>query len=539
MILKKMALPVQNKVLQAYQNNEAFIHKYFDYPNEESAYQERLDELASRKFNREELSEIIHAFMKPFGISPATKNHLKELQQEDAVTIVGGQQAGVLTGPLYSVHKAITVLLHAKEQRQKLGVPVIPVFWIAGEDHDLNEINHVYAEVDGKVTKEQIQDKFVLKLMASDATFDREAMIEFVKDIFGKFGETSFTEAVLQDVLEAVEQENTFTGFFVRLMNGLFAEEGLLFLDAAFEPLRKLESDYFCRLIEASDQIATKVVEKEGILQSDGFGLPIDAQEDASHLFYVHETGRMLLTKQDGKFVNESAGLAFTKEELLQIAKEQPARLSNNVITRPLMQDFVFPVLAFVGGAGELAYWAILKEAFHQMELKMPIFVPRMSITFVSRQTEKILQEENLSVEDVMAGKATDKKLSFVEQVQNDRFVEQVDGIKAMISAEYKKLNEWFDADDVMMNKLLEQNLAFHKKQFTYLKHKYEDAIYVKYDVALRKFDQVEAELSPEGQLQERVYHPYVYLNEYGPSLIKDLLELSFDNDGAHYLVYL
>ena len=68
------------------------------------------------------------------------------------------------------------MLLHAKEQREKLNVPVIPVFWVAGEDHDLNEINHVYAEVNGQVTKEQIQDKFVLKLMASDATFDREAM---------------------------------------------------------------------------------------------------------------------------------------------------------------------------------------------------------------------------------------------------------------------------------------------------------------------------------------------------------------------------
>lgn len=539
MILKKMALPVQNKVLHAYQNNEAFIHKYFDYPNEDSGYLERLNELASRKFKREELSEIIHAFMKPFGISAATEKHLKELQEEDAVTIVGGQQAGVLTGPLYSVHKAITVLLHAKEQREKLNVPVIPVFWVAGEDHDLNEINHVYAEVNGQVTKEQIQDKFVLKLMASDATFDREAMTTFVRGIFEKFGETSFTEGLLENVLEAIQQENTFTGFFVRLMNGLFAEEGLLFLDAAFEPLRQFESEYFCQLIEASDQIASMVVEKERVLQSDGFGLPIDAQEDATHLFYVHETGRMLLTKQNGKFVNESVGLAFTEDELLQIAKEQPALLSNNVVTRPLMQELVFPVLAFVGGAGELAYWAILKETFHHMKLKMPIFVPRMSITFVSRQTEKILQEQDLTVEDVMAGKATEKKSAFVAQAQNDRFIEQVEAIKEKVSAEYEKLTEWFEADDVMMNKLLEQNLSFHKKQFKYLKHKYEDAIYVKHDVTLRKFDQVESELYPESQLQERVYHPYVYLNEYGPSLIQDLLKLSFDNDGAHYLVYL
>lgn len=539
MILKKMELPVQNKVLHAYKNNAAFLHKYFDYPNEDDAYQERVEELALREFKREELTDAIHAFMAPFGISSTAKEHLEELKRNDAVTVVGGQQAGILTGPLYSIHKAITVLLHAKEQRRKLGVPVIPVFWVAGEDHDINEINHVYSEVNGQVTKEQIQDKFVWKLMSSDARFDRGAMVTFVKGIFGKFGETAFTEALLESVLEAVRQENTFTGFFVRLMNGLFREEGLLFIDAAFPKLRELESDYFCQLIEASDQIASLVVEKERTLQLDGFGLPIDARKDASHLFYVHETGRMLLTRQDELFVNESVGLSFTEDELLQIAKEQPSLLSNNVVTRPIMQDFVFPVLSFVGGAGELAYWAILREAFHHLSLKMPIFVPRMSITFVSRQTEKTLQEQTLSVEDVMAGKASEQKYAFIERVQDDWFTREIDMLQKSVSDEYKRLMEWFEVDDVMMNKLLKQNLSYHNKQFTYLKYKYEDTIYVKHEVMLQKFNQLEAELYPNRQLQERVHHPYAYLNEYGPTLIHDLLALPFDNDGAHYLVYL
>ncbi|AOV08352.1 bacillithiol biosynthesis cysteine-adding enzyme BshC [Sporosarcina ureilytica] len=539
MKLEKMELPIQNKVLHAYQHNKAFLHKYFDYGNDEDSYRQRIKELEKRCFQRKELANVIRTFMTPFGLSSAANKHIEELMQDDALTVIGGQQAGVLTGPLYSVHKAITVILHAREQRETLGIPVIPVFWVAGEDHDLHEINHVYSEVNGQVMKEQIQDKFVMKLMASDAQFDRDKMAVFVKGIFEKFGETSHTEECLTEVLDAIDKETTFTGFFVRLMNGFFAEEGLLFIDAAFEPLRALESEYFCKLIQASAEIASSIVEIEKQLQFDGFGVPIEAQEDAMNLFYVHETGRMLLSRKDGQFVNEGVGIQFTEEEILEIAKKQPILLSNNVASRPLMQELVFPVLAFVGGAGELAYWAVLKDAFHHLGLKMPIFVPRMSITLVSRQTEKVLKEKSLTVEEVMTGAATNEKKAYVDKLRDDNFIEEIDKLEKDLAMKYEHLSEWFGQEEKMMNQLLQQNLSFHIKQFNYLKHKYEDTLYEKHEVAIRKFDKMESELFPNGQLQERIYHPYVYLNQYGSSLIKDLLALPFENDGSHYVVYL
>ena len=386
MKVDNIALLEQNKVMQSYNNDNEFIHTYFDYENKESSYQERLSELSARNFKRKQLAETVRSFMEPFGISPSAHKHLVELE-EDAVTVVGGQQAGILTGPLYSVHKAISVILLAKKQRQALGVPVVPVFWVAGEDHDINEINHVYTNTAGRITKEQIQDKFVLKLMASDATFDQIEMKKYVETIFSKFGETAYTKPLMEEVIAAVDKENTFTGFFVRLMNGLFAEEGLLFIDSAYKPLRELESEYFQLLIQESESIAAAIVDKESMFDSEGYGRPFDAAGDASHLFYVHETGRMLLTRRDEYFVNDSAGLRFTTDEMLEIAKESPSLLSNNVATRPIMQDLVFPVLAFVGGPGEITYWALLKEAFHQLGIKMPIIVPRLSLTLVPRDT--------------------------------------------------------------------------------------------------------------------------------------------------------
>ena len=146
MELEALALQEKNKVMQSYNNDKEFLHTFFDYGNTESAYPERLKELAGRVFERPQLAETIRSFMEPFGISSIASKHIDELA-ENAVAVIGGQQAGILTGPLYSVHKAITVIFLARKQSEELGVPVVPVFWVAGEDHDLNEINHAYTEM--------------------------------------------------------------------------------------------------------------------------------------------------------------------------------------------------------------------------------------------------------------------------------------------------------------------------------------------------------------------------------------------------------
>lgn len=533
-----LELQENNEVMQAYNTDKEFLHTFFDYSNEGSSYPERVSELLCRPFERLQLAETVRSFMEPFGISANADMHIQELA-ENAVVVIGGQQAGVLTGPLYSVHKAITVILLARKQREALGIPVVPVFWVAGEDHDLNEINHIYTELNGRAVKQQYHEKFILKLMASDANYDRVQMTSFVKGVFGKFGETSYTKELLDEVLEAVQQENTFTQFFVRLMNGLFQEEGLLFIDSAYKPLRQLESNYFVQLIEQSEQLAKKIAQKEELFAAQGFGSPIGAESDAANLFYVHETGRVLLARKDGYFVNDSLGLRFTTADMLEIAKKKPWLLSNNVATRPIMQDLVFPVLAFVGGPGEIAYWSVLKEAFHHLGLKMPIIVPRMSITLVTPQVQQALEKKSFTVEDVMSGQVFTAREQFVEELRDEDFNAALDETEKMLTNQYKKIALLSEQQGAMMQELVEKNLLFHTKQVNYLKNKSEDVLLLKHSAAIRTFDILEGELYPEGALQERLYTPYPYLNSYGPTLIKDLLQLPFELDGRHKIVYL
>src|SRR5699024_7130881 len=257
------------------------------------------------------------------------------------------------------------------------------------------------------------------------------------------------------DVLAAAKQERTFTNFFVRLMNELFSNHGLLFIDAAYKPLRQLESAYFCQLIESNERIAAVTAKVEDQFDAEGFGKPIDVNETDAHLFYVHETGRVLLQREEGKFVNESAGLSFTKEELLKIAKNEPEKLSNNVVTRPIMQ-----------------------EAFPTVQLKMHVFVPRISMSRVSRTVEKVLQDEQLTISDVMNGKAAERKQEVFEALQDRPFATSVDEIEHHWQPQFNQLTAQFGEGNHALQQLLQQNFTYHQKQFTYLQEKYEDVVY-------------------------------------------------------------
>ncbi|MDW0111874.1 bacillithiol biosynthesis cysteine-adding enzyme BshC [Sporosarcina saromensis] len=535
MEFETLELHNQNKVLQAYMNEEEFIHTFFDYKNEHASFPKRVEELTGRTFDRKEIASVIRSYMESFGISDRAAKHIDELAN-DAVVVIGGQQAGLLTGPLYSIHKALTVILLAASKRRELDLSVVPVFWVAGEDHDLNEINHVFVEKGGKPTKQQYQEKFVLKLMASDTTYTEQEMIGFVEEIFRQFGETNHTKPLLHDVIEAVKMERTFTGFFVRLMNGLFKEQGLLFIDSAFKPLRQLESKSFQAFIREASTLTASIIQKEKQFESLGFDRPIQLEEDAANLFFVHETGRFLLSKVDGIFINESAGIRYTEEQLLEIAREQPWLLSNNVATRPIMQDLVFPVLAFVGGPGEIAYWAQLKEAFHHLNVKMPILVPRISITLVSQTTQQLLKECSFSIEDVLAGAVHETREQFITTQKDEAFELALCQIEHHLDESYQELSRHASAG---MQQLLSKNVRYHKQQFGFLRKKAEEEVFIQHEATLRKYRKIENEILPNGSLQERLYTPYLFMNEFGPDLVQKLLQLPLEPDGNHKIVYL
>ena len=539
MEFERLDIRPAGKVMDAYLNDPDFIHTYFDYPTDYAGYLNRLQELQNRPFDRAGLTRVIRKFMgNTAGLSEKAETHLRELE-EGAPAVVGGQQAGLLTGPLYSVNKALSVVVEARRLREKLGTPVVPVFWIAGEDHDLLEINHVYAISDERPVKRQFPVPFGAKTMASETVFNTADMEMYIRGVFRDYGETAHTESLLGTVLGCLEGNSTYTSFFAALMSRLFSDEGLLLLDAADPELRRLEAPHFETMVRRSPAIAAGVTETEERFGRDGFNRPLGAEEQDAHLFYVDSGERFLLRREDGRFVNGPAGFSFSEDELAAIALTHPERLSNNVVTRPVMQDLVIPVLAFVGGPGEIAYWSLLRPAFREMGILMPVVVPRQSLTFISRLAASFLEETGLNAGDVLAGMAEVEKQSYIERVSDREAAGQIDRMEEQLNAGYRELSSSSVSGGRDIQELIIKNMGFHERQFNYLREKIHESVLLKHETAIRRYDRLQAELLPEGGFQERKYSPFQYMNEYGPDFISDLAAKMSVQPGDHYLVRL
>lgn len=538
MKLESIQVPIKNHVLADYWSPNTAIHQFFEYEYNDQAFEKRAEHLARNSRDQKELTTIIRQFMEPLGLSKKTNEHLEQLEQ-GAMVIVGGQQAGILTGPLYSVHKAISVIALAKEQSTKLQQPVIPVFWIAGEDHDLEEINHTYT-VHGELLKKRAYgERSRRKTMASATALNKESMTQLINTIIRDIGETEYTETLIKQLVDALNNSETFTDFFACLMNQLFKEEGLLLIDAANFQFRQFEHKYFAQIIQSNEEIARVVTEKEQELERAGYGKPILATYEAANLFYVEDGERHLLERKNDLFVNLAANLKFTQEELLEVAHNHPERLSNNVVTRPLMQEMTLPVLAFVGGPGELAYWATLKNAFSVLDLQMPIFAPRLHITIVTRHVEQLLREHQLTVTDVWEGKALHLKERFIADVQDSEAKRQIQAMQQLLVEKYEELASYLEKQHLQLDKILEKNQENHAKQFDYLQQKIEQTVLGKHETTIRKFMTLQNELYPNDGFQERSFNPYQYFNEFGPMLITDMLKQNYSIGKHHYLLYL
>ncbi|TWT28097.1 bacillithiol biosynthesis cysteine-adding enzyme BshC [Planomicrobium sp. CPCC 101110] len=528
-----------SKLMRDYIHGEHTIRRYFSYEPLQSEFSARLEKLRTHAADREKLSRIMRNFMEPNGISEAASAHLDDFRN-GAPVIVTGQQAGLLTGPLYTVHKAISVIVLAKQASEQLQTKVVPVFWIAGEDHDLAEISHLYREVNHRVDKLNFPHAEYGKNSASTAVLNHDKVRTFLEEYFRSLPETEHSKSLHQLVFSYLEKAETFTDFFAAILNYFFSEEGLLYIDAAFPELRQYESVYFEKLIEKSEEIAATVYETEQALAKDGYSAVIGAEKDAANLFITVKGERILLQREGSRFFGNNGAVSFTYEELMDIAKTSPERLSNNVVTRPIMQEMVFPVLAFVGGPGEIAYWAAFKGAFNLLGMEMPVVMPRLNMTLITRQTETLLKRYNLTFMDVVNDrKITALKAELEDAIREKKAESLVDSLKEKIEAEYEEVKEQFMQVSKGLEPIVEKNLQIHLKQLTFLKNKLQDEVMLKHSTQFNHYAFIENELLPNNGFQERIYNPFPYMNLYGEELVKDILKLRIPYDKNHKIIYL
>ncbi|MGD6850314.1 bacillithiol biosynthesis cysteine-adding enzyme BshC [Rossellomorea aquimaris] len=539
MEVESLNIPAINKFASQYLKQEEPVTSFFHYNvNSSSVYSDRMKDLASRQFEREGLAECISSYMKSLPSSEKVEESLGKLRN-DAVTVIAGQQAGLMTGPLYTIHKIISVIQLARQQEAELKHPVVPVFWIAGEDHDYQEVNHLYVEKRSKLEKVGYPERVVEKKMTSHIMYNKTVMKKWLHDILVMLGETEHTNQLSSALTKMIEEEEDIVRFFAHIVMSLFKDFGLLVIDSAYPLLRKLESRHFHHLIENSQSITDKVLEQQEEIRNNGYGTQLDISPIAANLFIQLQDERALLEREGNKFFEKNSGKAYSSLELLSILDESPESFSNNVVTRPMMQEWLFPTLAFVAGPGEIAYWGELKKAFEYVDLKMPPVVPRLNITIVEREIEKRIQDLQLTLHGVITEGVSTSRNAFWKSLERPDLEFEMKEIQEELQRKYEKIREKAVSIDQGLHPIIDKNLEFHLSQFDYLRNKVDKALKDKNSLTFNHFMKVENSIRPNEGPQERTWNVLYFLNKYGPDFVKDLTLLEFTFDGTHKVVYI
>ena len=533
-------LPLANRLAHDYVLGKESALAFFGYhPYEMESYRERLKWLRGQTFpHREKLANGLHTYNQWVGNHPAALERVEALRCPDTYVVIGGQQAGVMTGPLYTIHKAIHLIQAAKRLSEELKTEVVPVFWIAGEDHDIDEIDHVHWLVDKErsLHKERLSLGKKGRKSASQLPLDKTACRNFLEAFFSAHTETDYTPGIRQMLEQTAAASTTVVDWFARIMAQLFGKHGLVLVESSLPFVRELEQPMFQRVIEQNEQIARLLKEAEGRLAAGGYPLQLNVEEHQANLFLYENGERMLLERYGERFVNRHA--IYTREELLRLLAEDPQRFSANVVSRGLMQEHLFPTLAFIGGAGEVAYWAYYRDVFTACGLQLPVVLPRMSVTLLEGALDRLLAEFGLDVEQVLTGFAEWKR-EWSENQERHPLEKQFAAARDSILAVYRPLVEDVVRLDPGMRGLAEKNISFLLEQVGFLENRLIRSLHQREDVAQSRLRRIEAVLLPDGGWQERKFSIFSFANKYGLSLVDQLAEAPFSHDGSHQIVHL
>lgn len=523
-----------------YYNKQEVSRQYFHYrPFGDD--KNRLAHIQKRTYKREALSEVLMKMNAAWDAPDDTMAQIERLKSPESTVVIGGQQAGLLSGPLYTVNKLISIIRLAKEKESYLNQPVLPVFWIAGEDHDFAEINHIFSIKGNKHYKHTINQRENDAKSVSDIDIDKVAAKKWLQQFLNDVPETVYTAKWYNDTICCLEKSVSYTDFFARLIFQLFPDSGVILVDAHDRALRELESSYFNLLIENQQIITDHVYHDLQKMRQQGYPILLDMELNNANLFYHDDFGsRILLERSGEQWIGKKEEVLKTTTEMYDVAKNEPWRLSTNVVTRPIMQELLFPTLAFVAGDGEISYWGTLKHAFDTLGIEVPPVVPRLSFTYITERMSKLLNRRALKAEDVIKEGISVAKQQWLLTQKNVPLDALFDEAKESMEKIHAPLNQYATSISSDLEKEADKNFSYIEQQLDYLQKRIMQKMESNYEVQLSHYDELESGLHPNGMLQERIWNPFVLINQYGYQFLKAVLQdenLSFQHN--HYIVNL
>ncbi len=459
----------------------------------------------------ERRARIVAALREQNGPSPA----LDELAKPGTLAVVTGQQVGLLSGPSYTVYKALTAVKLAEELRGQ-GIRAVPIFWLASEDHDLAEVDHVWLfNQDAKPAKISVANE-----VANGGPVGEVAIEETpLGDIREALGDLPFAEEVCQRLAEAYHPGATFTSGFRTLLQDVLGSLGLLFLDPLAPAIREIAQPFLAETADRVPELVEALKARDRELAADGYHSQVHIDEASSLLFLLNGK-RMPLRWKEGQFAARDK--SYRKEEL----QERAGRLSPNALLRPVMQDYLLPTVAYVGGPAEVAYMAQGQVLYQKLLGRMPVIFPRNSFTLLDSRADKLVGRYCLTMQDVLDHQ--DKvKGKIARKLVPPGLTEEFTSLQGSIGKAITDLQSSLSNFDPTLATAAQKSGSKMIYQMRHLSEKTARETLRRDERSMREANYLIDLIYPHRRLQERFYSIVPFLAKHGLDLPERLLKMT------------
>ncbi len=491
---------------------------------------------AAHPRDRETLVQVLLVQQERWGLDDPTRKHIEALRDPESVVVVAGQQVGLFGGPLFTLYKALTLVKLAQALADELSRPVVPVFWLAGEDHDYEEV--------ASVTVLKGAEPVTLRLEHPDSTYAGpvgrltlpetiQALLEVLAD---QLPPTDFRDPLLALLRETYRPGVSFQDAFARLLKRWMPEDvGLVLIDPDDARLKALARPLFERELTDWETAHRRL---EAVSQTLATHYHVQVQTRPLKLFLLTDRRRIPLEVEPAGFRLRNEDRVLSRTEILQLLQESPERFSPGVLLRPLYQDWLLPTLAYVAGPAEVAYWAQLKPLYEWAGIPMPLVYPRALVMLVEPRIARWLQRYHVRPEALQED--PDRLFHRLVQAQLDGELEAAfEEARQQLRTLGTRLRPLVERVDSSLGPATEAWVTGLEHELDQFRRRVLKAGKRREATLRDQIVRARNSLFPTGVLQERVLSPVYFLNKYGLGLPQRLLHALSLDTSALQVMYL
>jgi bacillithiol synthase len=534
-------VPGQSRLFLEYLEDPTSLRRFYPeavrFHHELSGRRERV--LESYKTDRDALADALAAANARWDASPQTFANIERLRSKGSVAVVTGQQTGLLTGPLYTLYKALSAVKLAACLTAR-GTEAVPVFWMATEDHDWEEVQT--AEViacDGRLAPVGVSDELHKEGEQVGGVKLDDAVEETTKRLFELMPSSEFLPDLERLVRDAYAPGRAFGEAFARMLAALTGKYGLVLLDPTDASIKRLAAPLYSEAAQRGAEIAAATDARSRELVAAGYHAQVHTSPDSFPLFLIDDGARRALTRDgEGRYRAKGTAHVWTAEELSALALREPERFSPNVTLRAVVQDYLLPTVAYFGGAAEVAYFAQTAESYRVLGRPATPILHRASLTVVERRTSRTLERYGLKLEDFFGG--LDPVIArVVEEHLGGALAGAFDETDRTVALALDELQARLRDFDPTLADALDGGRRKITHQLEGLRTRFHRAQMRRDRAVLRQLERAATALYPEKGLQERHVNVTSLLARHGRYLVEwihDAIDLSTHD---HHVVYL